>query len=103
MTPIDCRKCLDAGVVEVIEGSFKTLAYCNCKRGHCWPWSLERIPVEGMRHEPLDYRQYKSTIGTGDYKEKINWHLERMRNAQEYWREWRKQNSAASENKARDL
>lgn len=83
----DCLTCMDAGVVEVTDGTVKTLAYCYCRLGKRFHWQLETIPLVGFKHEPLNWHEYKSKIGTGDYVEKIQWHLARVRNAESFWKQ----------------
>lgn len=98
MTPFDCHKCLDAGVVEVIQGSFKTLALCFCKQGRKQGWQLPMIPLKDFKNEPLNWREYKSNrIGTSEFKEKIAWHLERVRTAEAYWKNEKKEFAKESE------
>ncbi len=82
---MNCFACLDAGVVEAYQDNFKTLALCFCRQGFKQGWNLERIPLKEFSHRPLDWREYKSKIGTGDYLEKIEWHKQRIRNAESFW------------------
>lgn len=95
----DCLTCMDAGVLEVTDGAVKTLALCYCKQGKKQRWQLETIPIAGFKHQALDWREYKPTKQIS-YQEKINWHLERVRNAESFWMEQR--DSAATETKKGD-
>lgn len=96
---MSCRTCLDAGVVEAIQDKFKTLARCYCEQGKTQIWNLESIPIQGFRTEPLDWREYRATIGTGNYIQKMALFTDRIRAAEKFWEEQTviKENETAGE------
>lgn len=81
-----CSKCLDAGVVEAVQANFKTLALCFCKQGRKQGWALPMIPLKEFKDQPLNWREYKPTEECS-YDEKIAWHLERVKTAEQFWKQ----------------
>lgn len=82
----DCTKCLDVGIVELVQGDFTTLARCICDQGRKQTWDLPKAPMRGYREQPLDWREYKSQSPRGS-EQKIAWNLERIRTAEQFWKE----------------
>lgn len=79
-----CGTCDDTGVLAVTDGEIKTLARCYCSQGKLQPWALPTIPIVGFKHERLAWQEYKPR-DEAQRTQKIEWHKERVKNAEEFW------------------
>lgn len=81
-----CHTCIDAGVVEITQGDFKTLAKCFCRQGHKQIWSLPMIPLKEWKHERLNPAEFvPADKSQSAYESKVQWWREKVRTAEEYW------------------
>lgn len=80
-----CATCGDAGVVEMSDDAITTMANCYCSQGKKQGWQLPEIPIGGWRHSKLKWEDYKPN-SLSDRKQKIEWHNQRMKNAEEFWK-----------------
>ena len=88
MPAYTCAICRDLGLVELLQGALRTIAKCRCEAGKNLAnsmWSLPTIPVAGFEHKPFEAWVFKPTMER-NYRETINWHREKIRVAEEFWK-----------------
>lgn len=83
-----CSLCRDLGILELSQGTLKTLAKCRCTAGKSdvnSVWQLPTIPLNGFTTAWLNAFEFRPTAEM-NYDQKILWWKEKIKTAEEFWK-----------------